>query len=47
MASRTFGLLVVVLLLQFTVLSALNFHFVPFAEQEAGFSSQQAAFYFG
>jgi MFS family permease len=46
-ASRTFGLLVVVLLLQFTVLSALNFHFVPFAEQEAGFSSQQAAFYFG
>jgi MFS family permease len=46
-ASPTFGLLVVVLLLQFTVLAGLNFHFVPFVEQEAGFSSQQAAFYFG
>jgi MFS family permease len=45
--SQTFGLLVVVLLLQFTVLVVLNFHFVPFAEQEAGFSSQQAAFYYG
>jgi MFS family permease len=27
--------------------AALNFHFVPFAEQEAGFTSQEAAFYYG
>jgi MFS family permease len=45
--SWTFWLLAVTFVLQFTGVSALNFHFVPFAEQEAGFSSQQAAFYFG
>jgi MFS family permease len=45
--SWTFGLLVVTFILQFAGVSALNFHLVPFAEQEAGFTSQQAAFYFG
>ena len=45
--SWTFGLLVVTFVLQFAGVSALNFHLVPFAEQEAGFTSQQAAFYFG
>ena len=34
-------------MLQFAGVSALNFHLVPFAEQEAGFTSQQAALYFG
>jgi len=45
--SWTFGLLVVTFVLQFAGVSALNFHLVPFAEQEAGFTSQQAALYFG
>ncbi|GAG46885.1 unnamed protein product, partial [marine sediment metagenome] len=45
--SWTFWLLAVTFVLQFTGASALNFHLVPFAEQEAGFTSQQAAFYFG
>ena len=45
--SWTFGLLAVTFVLQFAGVSALNFHLVPFAEQEAGFTSQQAAFYFG
>jgi predicted MFS family arabinose efflux permease len=45
--SWTFGLLVVTFVLQFAGVSALNFHLVPFAEQEAGFTSQQAAFYYG
>jgi MFS family permease len=45
--SWTFGLLAVTSVLQFAGVSALNFHLVPFAEQEAGFSSQQAALYFG
>lgn len=45
--SWTFGLLVVTFVLQFAGVSALNFHLVPFAEQEAGFASQQAALYFG
>ena len=45
--SWTFGLLVVTFILQFAGVSALNFHLVPFAEQEAGFTLQQAAFYYG
>jgi MFS family permease len=46
-ATPTFWLLVGVFLLQLIGVSALNFHFVPFAEQEAGFTSQEAAFYYG
>jgi len=42
-----FWLLVGVFLLQITGVSALNFHFVPFAEQEVGFTSQEAAFFYG
>jgi MFS family permease len=45
--SWTFGLLAVTFVLQFAGVSALNFHLVPFAEQEVGFTPQQAAFYFG
>jgi MFS family permease len=45
--SWTFCLLAVTFVLQFTGVSALNFHLVPFAEQEAGFTLQQAAFYYG
>jgi MFS family permease len=45
--SWTFWLLAVTFVLQFAGVSALNFHLVPFAEQEAGFTSQQAALYFG
>jgi predicted MFS family arabinose efflux permease len=47
LTSQTFWLLFAISVLLFTGLSALNFHFVPFAEQEAGFTSQQAAFYYG
>jgi MFS family permease len=46
-ATLTFWLLVGIFLLQLTGVSALNFHFVPFAEQEIGFTSQQAAFFYG
>jgi MFS family permease len=45
--SLTFWLLAITFVLQFAGVSALNFHLVPFAEQEAGFTSQQAAFYLG
>jgi MFS family permease len=47
LATPTFWLLVGVFLLQLAGVAALNFHFVPFAEQEAGFTSQEAAFYYG
>ena len=47
LASQTFWLLIAIFQLQVTGLSALNFHFVPFAEQQAGFTSQQAAFFYG
>jgi MFS family permease len=47
LATLTFWLVAGVFLLQITGVSALNFHFVPFAEQEAGFTSQQAAFFYG
>jgi MFS family permease len=46
-ATPTFWLLVAIFLLQLTGVSALNFHFVPFVEQEVGFTSQQAAFFYG
>jgi MFS family permease len=45
--TATFWLLVTVFLLQLTGVSALNFHFVPFAIQQLEFTSQQAAFYYG
>jgi MFS family permease len=47
LASQTFWLLIAIFLLQGTGLAALNFHFVPFAEQQVGFTSQQAAFFYG
>jgi MFS family permease len=43
----TFWLLVGVFLSQLIGLSALSFHFVPFAIKQGGFTSQEAAFYFG
>ncbi len=46
-ATPTFWVLVCVFVLQLLGVSAMNFHFVPFATQEVGFSSQQAAFYLG
>jgi len=45
--TREFALLVAIYLLQLIGMSTLNFHFVPFAAQEAGFTSQQAAWFFG
>jgi predicted MFS family arabinose efflux permease len=45
--SQTFWLLAGVFVLQATCFSALNFHFVPFLEQEVKFSSQEAALYYG
>jgi len=46
-ATLTFWLLFGVFLLQLTGVSALNFHFVPFAIQEIGFTPQQAAVFYG
>jgi MFS family permease len=43
----TFWLLVCIFVAQLTGLSALNFHFVPFAIKQGGFTSQEAAFYYG
>jgi MFS family permease len=45
--SQTFWLLSAIFLLQIAGFSALNFHFVPFVEQQAGFTPQQAAFFYG
>ncbi len=45
--SLTFWLLISVFLLQLISMSAMNFHFIPFATQEARFPSQQAAFFYG
>lgn len=42
-----FWLLCSIYVLQLAGLSAMNFHFVPFATQQAGFSSQTAASFFG
>jgi len=47
LATATFWLLVGVFLLQITGVSALNFHFVPFASQEIGFTNEQAAVFYG
>lgn len=46
-ATLTFWLLVSVFLLQLTGVSALNFHFVPFAIKQLEFTPQQAAFFYG
>jgi MFS family permease len=46
-ASRSFWLIFSVYVLQLLGLSAMNFHFVPFAIQEAKFTSQQAASFLG
>jgi MFS family permease len=46
-ATLTFWLLFGVFLLQLTGVSALNFHFVPFAIQEIGFTPRQAAAFYG
>ena len=47
LSTGTFWQLVAIYVLQLIGISALNFHFVPFATQEAGFSSQQAAAFYG
>jgi MFS family permease len=46
-ATATFWLLVAVFLVQITGVSAINFHFVPFATQEIGFTNEQAAVFYG
>lgn len=46
-ASLSFWTIFAVYSLQLVGLSALNFHFVPFAVQQAKFTSQQAAFFLG
>lgn len=43
----TFWLVVAIYLAQLIGVSALSFHFVPFATQQVGFSSQEAAFFYG
>lgn len=43
----TFWLIISIFLLQLMGVSALNFHFVPFATQEVGFTSQETAFFYG
>ena len=47
LASSLFWLIFAVYVLQLVGLSAINFHFVPFAIQEAKFTPQQAAFFLG
>ena len=42
-----FALLLGIYLLQLVGMSVLNFHFVPFASLQAGFTSQQAAVFLG
>jgi MFS family permease len=46
-ATATFWMVVAIFLLQLVGVSSMSFHFVPFATQQAGFSSQQAAFFYG
>jgi len=46
-ATSAFWLLVSIFVLQLIGVSAMNFHFVPFAIQEMGFDPQKAAFYYG
>jgi MFS family permease len=45
-ATPVFWMLLAVLLLQLVGVSAMNFHFVPFATQQKGFEPQQAVFYY-
>jgi len=45
--TSSFWLLIAIYILQLIVMSSMNFHLVPFATQQAGFSSQNAAFYYG
>jgi MFS family permease len=45
--TATFWSIVTIFLLQLMGVSALNFHFVPFATQEVGFTAQEAAFFYG
>ncbi|MFQ5417726.1 MAG: MFS transporter [Myxococcota bacterium] len=45
--TEAFWLLVGVFIAQLIGLSAMNFHFVPFAIKQGGFTSQEAAFYYG
>jgi MFS family permease len=47
LTTLTFWFVFGIFLLQLIGVSTLNFHFVPFAEQEAGFTSQQAASFYG
>jgi len=47
LASSSFWLIFAVYVLQLVGLSAVNFHFVPFAVQQAKFTPQQAAFFLG
>lgn len=42
-----FALLLAIYLLQLVGMSVLNFHFVPFANLQAGFTAQQAALFLG
>ena len=46
-ATSAFWLLLIIYLLQLIGVSAMNFHFVPFATQELGFDPRVAAFYYG
>ncbi|MDB4433457.1 MFS transporter, partial [bacterium] len=47
LATVTFWLVAGLFVLQLTGVSALNFHFVPFVDQEIEFTRQQAAFFYG
>jgi len=47
LGSSSFWLIFSVYVLQLLGMSAINFHFVPFAIQEAKFTAQQAAFFLG
>ena len=47
LGTPTFWMVVAVFLLQLTGVSALNFHFVPFAIKQLEFTPQQAAFFYG
>jgi MFS family permease len=47
LASQTFWVIFFMYVLRLIGLSALTFHFIPFAIQQVQFTSQQAAFFFG
>jgi MFS family permease len=46
-ATSAFWLILTIFLFQLIAVSAMSFHFVPFAVLELGFDPQQAAFYYG